>query len=191
MSKICDNYLLLTENELIELLKNSDKKAFEQLYHNYKLRIYGNLIKMVKSEEIAKEILQDLFVKIWTGRQNLDPERSFRSYLFKISENLVYDFFRKAAVNKKLEAYLVSVAAPTESTVEQHIYYKEGSYVLAKAIEQLPPKRKQVYILCKVEGKSYEEASQILGVSISTINEHIVKASQAVRKYFLLATNIS
>jgi RNA polymerase sigma-70 factor (family 1) len=185
------NYLLLTEKELVELLKSGDKYAFGQLYHNYKVRIYGNLFKMTKSDEISEELLQELFVKIWTVRENLNPEQSFKSYLFKIAENLVYDFFRKAARDKKMEAYLTSVAAPENSPIEQHIYYKEGNHVLNKAIEQLPPKRKQVYILCKVEGKSYEEASRILGVSISTVNEHIVKASQVVRKYFQLSTNIS
>jgi len=191
MSKICDDYLILTEKELVELLKIGNRKAFEQLYHNYRLRIYGNLLKMVKSDEIAEELLQELFVKIWLGKEKLDSELSFKSYLFKIAENLVYDFFRKAALNKKMETYLVSVSTNPASPIEQHIYYKEGNYVLAKAIEQLPPKRKQVYILCKIEGKSYEEVSRLLGVSISTVNEHIVKASRVVRKYFLLSTNIS
>ncbi|MDB5115852.1 MAG: polymerase sigma-70 factor [Mucilaginibacter sp.] len=191
MSKICDDYLLLTEKELVELLKIGDKYAFEQLYHNYKVRIYANLFKMVKSAENSEELLQDLFVKIWIGRETLDSEKSFRSYLFKIAENLVYDFFRKAALNKKLETYLISVSVPANSPIEQHIYYKEGNHALAKAIEQLPPKRKQVYILCKIEGKSYEEVSRLLGISISTVNEHIVKASRVVRKFFLLSTHIS
>ncbi len=191
MSRICDDYLLLTEKELVELVKYGDKIAFEQLYHNYKDRIYGNLYKMVKSGEIAEEILQDLFVKIWIGRETLDTEKSFRSYLFKVSENLVYDFFRKAALNKKMESYLVSVAVPAASSVEQHINYKEGNYILTKAIESLPPRRKQIYILCKIEGKTYGEVSRLLGVSISTINEHIVKATRVVRKYFLLSTHIS
>jgi RNA polymerase sigma-70 factor (family 1) len=191
MSSICDDYLILTEKELVKLLKIGNSRAFEQLYHNYKVRIYGNLFKMVKNNEAAEELLQELFVKIWIGKEKLDPEQSFRSYLFKIAENLVYDFFRKAALNKKMEAYLVSVSTNPASPIEQHIYYKEGNYVLAKAIEQLPPKRKQVYILCKIEGKSYEEVSRLLGVSISTVNEHIVKASRVVRKYFLLSTNIS
>lgn len=192
MRMVSDNYLTLTENELVRLLKIGDKRAFEQLYHNYKVRIYGNLFKMVKSGDVAEELLQELFVKIWTGKENLDPDKSFKAYLFKIAENLVYDFFRKASINKKMEAYLVSAATtPSASPIEQHIYYKEGNYVLAKAIERLPPKRKQVYVLCKIEGKSYEEVSRLLGVSISTVNEHIVKASRVVRKYFLLSTNIS
>jgi RNA polymerase sigma-70 factor (ECF subfamily) len=191
MNRIVCNYVLLTEIELLKLLKTGDKKAFGQIYHNYKTRIYRNLLKMVKSEEISEELLQDLFVKVWLGRESIDPEKSFRSYLFKIAENLVYDFFRKAALNKKLENYLIAVSAPENSPIEQHIYYKESNYVLTKAIDQLPPKRKQVYILCKIEGKSYEEVSRLLGVSISTVNEHIVKASTVVRKFFLLSTNVS
>jgi RNA polymerase sigma-70 factor (family 1) len=191
MVDFSDDYLLLTEKELVELLKNGNKCAFDQLYHNYKGRIYHNILKIVKLEGVAEEILQELFVKLWTGRENLDADKSFRSYLFKIAENLVYDFFRRAARDKKMEAYLVSVAAPQNSPTEEQLYYKEGNHVLNQAIELLSPKRKQVYILCKVEGKSYEEVSRLLGVSISTINEHIVKASQVVRKYFQLSTNIN
>jgi RNA polymerase sigma-70 factor (family 1) len=184
MSDISFDYSILYEKELVGLLKCGEKKAFEQLYHNYKGRLYGNLLKMVKSDEIAEELLQDLFVKIWTSRDSIDPDKSFRSYLFKIAENLVYDFFRKAALNKKLQSYLVSVAVESVSPIEQNLYYKEGKSVLEKAIGKLPPKRKQIYILCKMEGRSYAEVSRLLGVSTSTINEHIVKASRIIKRHF-------
>ena len=188
MDSACDNYLLLTEKELVMLLKNGDILAFEQLYHNYKVRLYHNILKLIQTDEIAEELLQDLFVKIWIGRGNLDPDKSFKAYLFKIAENLVYDFFRKAATNKKLENHLIATGSINSNELEQQIYFKESTRVFNNAIEKLPPRRKQIYILCKVEGKSYEEVSNLLGISISTINEHIVKASRLVRKLFLLST---
>ncbi|MGY3212873.1 RNA polymerase sigma factor [Mucilaginibacter sp. HD30] len=191
VSGISENYLTLTEKELVLLLKEGDKSAFGQLYHNYRVRLYHNILKMIKSDEGAEEILQELFVKIWLNRQNLDPERSFKAYLFKISENLVYDFFRRAALNRKRESHLAMVASGEVNNVERYIYFKESSLLVNQAIENLPPRRKEIYKLCKIDGKSYQEVSHSLGISISTINEHIVKATKAVRKFFLLATNVS
>jgi len=191
VSGISENYLTLTEKELVLLLKDGDKSAFGQLYHNYRVRLYHNIFKMIKSDEDAEELLQESFVKIWINRQNLDPERSFKAYLFKISENLVYDFFRKAALSRKLENYLVAAACGDVNDIERYIYFKESSILVNRAIENLPPRRKEIYKLCKIEGKSYEEVSRTLGISISTINEHIVKATKAVRKFFLLSTNVS
>lgn len=188
---ISENYLTLTEKELVLLLKEGDRSAFGQLYHNYRVRLYHNIFKMIKSDEDAEELLQELFVKIWLNRQNLDPERSFKAYLFKVSENLAYDFFRKAALNRKLENYLTTTASGDANSIERYIYFKESSMLVNQAIENLPPRRKEIYKLCKIEGKSYEEVSKSLGISISTINEHIVKATKAVRKFFLLATNVS
>lgn len=191
MAGVCDDYVLLTERELVIFLKIGDVLAFEQLYHNYKVRLYHNILRLIKTDEIAEELLQDLFVKIWVGRENLDPDKSFKAYLFKIAENLVYDFFRRAATNKKLENHLIATSPVKSNELEQEIYFKESTRVFNTAIEKLPPRRKQIYILCKVEGKSYEEVSNLLGISISTINEHIVKASRLVRKFFLLSTQAS
>lgn len=191
MDSNSENYLILTEKELIFLLKSDDKRAFEQIYHTYRVRLYVNILKMVKSEEDAEELLQELFVKLWMVRHKLDPERSFKAYLFKIAENLAYDFFRKASLNKKLENHLVITASNNSNNVERYINYKESDLIFSKAVATLPPKRRQVFILCKIEGKSYEEVSNALGISTSTINEHIVKASRAVRKFFLLSTHVS
>ena len=85
------------EKDLLMLLSAGNEAAFEELYHLYSKRLLGYFIKLVKSETFAAELLQDAFVKIWNNRQNIDPDRSFRSYLFRIAENLAYDFFRKAA----------------------------------------------------------------------------------------------
>lgn len=191
VTDLSENYLALTEKELVLLLKNGDNTAFGQLYHHYRVRLYHNIFKMIKSDEDVEELLQELFVKIWLNRHQLDPERSFKAYLFKVSENLVYDFFRKAALHKKLQDHLTLTASGGGNNIERYIYFKESALLVDQAIENLPPRRKEIYKLCKIEGKSYEEVSRSLGISVSTINEHIVKASKSVRKFFQLATNVS
>ncbi|HEV8271042.1 MAG TPA: sigma factor [Chitinophagaceae bacterium] len=100
----------LDEKELLLLLKQGNEKAFERIYNLHSSRPFGNIYKMVKSESTSHEILQDFFLKIWNSRASIGPERTFRSYLFRIAENNVYDFFRKAARDKKLQTKLLAGA---------------------------------------------------------------------------------
>lgn len=171
------------EKEILLLLVSGSKQAFESIYNHYSARLYGNLLKLVKSKSEAQEILQDVFLKIWDNRKAIDPEKSFRSYLFRIAENKVYDFFRKAARDKKLQAQLLAVATEHYEHIEEMLFKKENAAILQKAIDLLPPQRQQVFRLCKLEGKSYEEVGRILGISTSTVSDHIVKSGRIVREF--------
>jgi RNA polymerase sigma-19 factor, ECF subfamily len=170
------------EKYLIRLFCAGNEEAFEKIYHLYSKRLFGYFIKFVKSEIMAADLLQDAFIRIWNNRQNIDPEKSFRSYLFRIAENLVYDFFRKAARNKKLQAILINSYNHNYSHVEEDFSVKENGRLLQKAIDALPPKRRQVFQLVKIEECSYEEVSEIMHVSASTINDHVVKATKSIHE---------
>lgn len=171
------------EKEWLLLLKQGNEQAFEKIYNLYSSRLFGNIYRMVKSESATKEILQDVFLKIWSNRAGIDPEKSFRSYLFRIAENNVYDFFRKAKRDKNMQARLFAAATEQYVHIEEMMFKKENALILEKAINSLSPQRQQVFRLCKLEDKSYNEVSQLLGISVSTISDHIVKANKAIREY--------
>lgn len=171
------------EKELLFLLREGSEQAFEKIYFLYSKRLLGNLLKLVKSESIAREILQEIFMKVWDLRRQIDVEKSFRSWLFKVAENKVYDFFRRAARDHQLRQTLLAAAADSYEHIESIITTKENSHLLQQAIAALPPQRQQVFRLCKLEGRSYEEVSHLLGISTSTISDHIVKASRAIRAF--------
>jgi len=166
---------------LLSKIKAGDQYAFEKIYRLYSLRIYYNILKIVKSEEAAKEILQEVFIKIWEKREQIDLEQSFTSYLFQISKHMVYSALRKENVEKKLKDYLSFIGTEIYTHVEEALAYKHSEKFVLESIEKLPPQRKQVYTLCKIEGKSYEEVSRILGISTSTISDHIVKATKFIK----------
>lgn len=173
----------LHEKDLVTLLTQGNESAFESLYHLYSKRLLGFLIKSVKSETSASELLQDTFVKIWKNRKNIDPEQSFRSYLFRISENVVFDFFRKAARDKALQAMLINSACEEYSHVEENLCTKENEQILHDVINLLPPKRREIFQLIKMEDRSYNEVSRALSISPSTISDHIVKATKFIRQH--------
>ncbi|WP_426672004.1 RNA polymerase sigma factor [Mucilaginibacter sp. McL0603] len=171
---------------LIQQLQTGSEKAFTALYDKYSTQLYRNILRLVKDDDIAQELLQDLFLKIWESRQYIKIEGSFKSFLYKVAENLVYAHFRKIAKDNRLIAKLIISYDDFETNVEETIISRENHDLLKKAIENLSPQRKQIYTLCKLEGKSYEEVSNELGISTSTVRNQIVKANKSIKQYFTL-----
>ncbi len=176
---------LNNEQELLSQLRSGDKQAFTKLYELHSSTIYLNLLRLVKIETIAEEMLQDIFVLIWEKRESIIIEYNFKAYLTRIAENKVFDFFRKAKRDRNLAEYIKNISSSTYTHIEEKIIINETSSVLQQALNALPPQRKQVFYLCKIEGKSYNEVSGLLGISPSTINDHIVKATHTVKKLML------
>ncbi len=172
----------IEEKENLLALRSGCQTAFRQIYTLYSGRIYLNIRKMVKSEQDAAELLQEVFIKVWDKRELIDPEQSFRSYLFQIAKYTVYNFIRKNNLEKQIQAYLSRHNTQLYSHVEEQLDEKQDEQWLSRTIEQLPPQRRLIYKLCKIEGKSYAEVSTLLRISTSTINDHIVKATKYIKE---------
>ena len=169
------------ESQLLLLIKQGDTCAFEKLYRTYSPMLYSNVLRMVKFPETAEEIIQEVFMKVWERREQVDTEKSFKSYLFTIAKHLVYDFFHRQVKQRRLETDLIAVSTELFRHVEEVISRKETAHAIEQAISKLPRQRKLVYTLCKIEGKSYEETARLLGISVSTISDHIVKATKILQ----------
>lgn len=178
-----DQGIHYTEQELLEQLRSGSEAAFTKVYRLYSAQLFKKILRMVYDEDIAKELLQDLFMKIWEGREKIDPSRSFKSFLYAVGINLVYDHFRKTAKTNVMIARLISTAVEQYTHTEEGIIEKENMDIINSAVQKLPPQRKRVFVLCKLEGKSYAEVSKELNISSSTIHDHMVKANCLIRKY--------
>jgi RNA polymerase sigma-70 factor (family 1) len=172
----------LDEKQLLSLLKEGDENAFFEIYHLYKDRIGYRLLRLLRSDELAEEVLQDVFMKVWAGRENIDPELSFKSYIYRIAQNLVIDLMRRATKERAIYDHIMASSSELYSHIEENIYRKENEQLLHSVIDMLPPQRKKVFLLFKIEGKSYKEISEELGISHSTIKEHIQKATVFVKE---------
>jgi RNA polymerase sigma-70 factor (ECF subfamily) len=171
------------ERELVKDLVKGDQNAFNLLYQKYSNLIYQKIFLMTKYEHIADELLQDIFLKVWSNKASLDPEKSFKAWLYTIAQNMVYDYYRKLAHDKKMQDYFIESFTNLYSETEDYLLNKERATILNAALEKLSPKRREIFKLCKFEDKSYKEVADILQISPSTVSNQLVSATKSIKEY--------
>lgn len=170
-----------SEYETLDRLRKGDHEAFTQLYEKYSVLLIPTILRLLKSQELTQELLQKLFIKIWDSREQINPEKSFKAYIYRIAQNMVYYSFREDSRQKRLLDFVISQKSEGYSHIEEDLINKEMDELVKAAIEKLPPKRKEVYLLFRYEEKTYKEISDLLHISTSTINDHLQKANKFLR----------
>lgn len=170
-----------SEYDLLDRLRKGDHEAFTQLYEKYSVLLIPTILRLLKSQELTQELLQKLFIKIWDSREQINPEKSFKAYIYRIAQNMVYYSFREDSRQKRLLDFVISQKSEGYSHIEEDLINKEMDELVKAAIEKLPPKRKEVYLLFRYEEKTYKEISDLLHISTSTINDHLQKANKFLR----------
>jgi len=174
---------LLDEKAVLKLLAKGSEHAFTQVFNHYKGKVYGTALKFLKSPELAMEIVQDVFLKIWLKREEMVSVERFDAYLFITARNVIINKIKKAAfevsAQKELARSLSEVDDHTENLLQDRQYEK----ILQEAVNLLPPQQKQVYHLAKVEGLSHEAIAERMQISKLTVKAHMAKALHAIRSY--------
>lgn len=171
------------EREWLSSLKNGDRSAFNAIYKFYSNRIYNRILGMVKLPEVTDELVQDIFLKVWEKREDINESLSFQAWIYRIAENVVYDYYRKLALDLKMRNHMLETYAELYNQTEDYILNKERNQLLSQALTQLPPQRQIIFKLCRIEGRSYEEAASILNISTSTVSNQLVKATKNIKDY--------
>lgn len=182
-----------TDPELLQRFARGDQQAFAAIYGQYHSLIYNYLLKFTKDPTLAEDLLHDIFLKIWDARARVDIKVSFTAYLYGLARNTVltqlnrmnlYDAIRGEILsNAELELHPRNLMNKVEA--------REYEELLQKAIDNLPPQRKEAFILCRQQGKSYEEAATIMNISRNTLKQHLSLSVKSIKEYLLEHGNIS
>ena len=164
------------EKEIVYKMQRGDIKAFERLYHKYSTKLYRFAFSLLKNKEDAEGIVQDVFLSVWNKRQEISTEKSFKSYLFTISYNLIIDLLRKRLKEKEYLSHLEKFFHAVTLTPEQEADYSFVKSHIEKAVEELPEKRKKIYKLSRVNGLSHKEIAEQLHISPKTVENQITLA---------------
>lgn len=170
------------QNDLFEEWKRGNETAFEQLFNQLFPLLLKFAVKMLRDEELAEEIVMDVFFKIWNKKDDIDIQGNVKEYLYKCVKHGVIDYFRK-----KKPAFQPISDVNTQTYVQascgERLLNKELELQYGYAIKQLSPKRRQVYELSRMEGMSYKEIASSTGLSLNTVENHISAALHFLRSY--------
>jgi RNA polymerase sigma-70 factor (ECF subfamily) len=174
----------IAEVHAVELLRAGDIAAFGYLFEKYSKELHHFALRILKSQPDADEVVQDVFLKIWEKRRQIDPGQLFSPYLFTIAlNNIRKKFLCKARENRfKVELYDELVLGTPEEPEEKNFanYLK----MLDDQIDKLPEKRRQIFLMHKKEGLTVSEVSSYLNVSPKTVENQITAAIKAIREAF-------
>lgn len=177
-----DDLPLIQEKQLVTALQQGKVHAFDALFHHYNQKLYRFAFSLLKNDEDAKEIVQEVFCRIWQKRKDVDSSKSFKSFLFTISYNLTLDMLRlrlkESAYRKSVEHYFNDNPVRQENKVDYETIEKQ----LEKAVEELPQKRRLIYRLSREEGLSQKEIAAQLCITTKTVENHMTLALRHIRK---------
>lgn len=167
-----------------EQLRKGDPNAFRQLFHYYGGKLYAFAFSYLKDEVEAEEVVQDVFYKLWKNHDKLQTDKSIQSYLFTIAFNSV----KKAFLRKsKDEAYKHALVDELDSMDESGDFEQRYQTVLQKLdlfIEEMPERRRQIFIARKREGKSQKQIAEEMGISVKTVENQITEAMKFLKLRF-------
>lgn len=166
----------------IMALKAGDRAAFASIYHDFAPKLLAFTKKLVSIQEDAEEIVQEVFLKLWERKHFLNPELNFDGYLFRIARNLVYNKARHQVYETAYSKYLVGKGNLNNNFTDNYLDYQELNQLLEETYTALPPMRKQVFVMSRLEGMSNSEIADQLQTSTSNIENHINKALRDIRK---------
>ena len=169
----------------VKCLVEGDEEAFVALYHKYHHKIYATALKMTQSDDIAQDVTQNVFLKIWDTRATLNPEKNFAAYISVICRNAIFDIFKRATLEETIKKELQQFSEIQEPDQDDDDFYETYKTLLDKAIAELPHQRRAIFELCKLQKKTYDEVARSMNISRSTVQDHIVKANKFIREYLL------
>lgn len=176
-----DNFLITdTSKQPIAI----DMHKFAQLYETYANAVYANILRLVKRPECAEDLLQEVFTALWQNRLKLVDEKSIPGWLFVVSYNKSITFLKKKVKEaiESVDTYDQYLQLENEDVIDEDLY-EQQIRMIHQAVEKLPKKKREVFKLCRFEGRSADEVAKIMGISSHSVKDYLKQSNRAIKDY--------
>ncbi|WP_186757444.1 RNA polymerase sigma factor [Echinicola salinicaeni] len=171
----------IDKEKVIALISGSEE-AFDHLFRKYSKKIYHISRKMRLGHEDAEGVVQEVFIKVWNNRERLDAELSFNAYLIAIVRSIVIRQVQRKAKLSSYKEYVSPFLNEKDTTTEDYVIFSDMMDLSSRAMESLPPKQKQVFMMKNFEHLSIDEIAEKLHVSKKTVKNQIFRASKSLKE---------
>lgn len=166
---------------LLKKVSNGNQQAFTHLFRKYWAPLFDAAYKRLQSREQAEELVQEIFMDVWQRRSSLTLTHSFFTYLSSALKYKILNQIRSEGVKSKHLQYLKTHQHTPLHPIEEKVYYDELNLAYEKALDQLPERCRTVFHLRRYEQRSFQEIANLLQISESTAEKHMVKALKLLR----------
>ena len=171
------------ESRLLKKVKNGDEFAFRVIYDAYHKNIFFLGKKFLKSQSAAEDLVQEVFVTVWSNRHKLAEVKNFKKYLNTITINQIYNLLKRQAFAEKYirdqHFSMVQVSNSGTGVVDNH----ELQHLLQQATKQLPPQQKKAFELSRYHGLKHEQIAEHMEISRETVKKHCMEAARNIKTW--------
>lgn len=174
-----------SDKVLLKYIKEDDQAALEELFEKYYNRLCDFAFQFVRSFDLTEEVVSDVFLKIWERRHTINISRSFKAYIYTATRNQALNYIQKEDQEwESLDDHKAGISTEKYHP-EEELMFKEFEKKIEALINTLPPRRKLIFKLSRLEGFTYKEIAKILSISIHTVQNQMVEAVKQLSSYAL------
>jgi len=172
----------ISDNQLMLEFQRGDESAFNLLLERYRARVVNTAYRFLGNSDVAQDVAQEVFVRIYTSGKNYRPDATFTTWLYRITTNACLDEARKRRRSKSTTTEELQESTPDPgATPEERACSSELTREVRAAIGSLPENQRMAIILQRYEELSYQQIADILKVSVPAVESLLFRAKQALR----------
>lgn len=173
------------DKRTIVRLRRGNAEAFRSIFNMFSTRIFHFCNKLLPSKEEAEDVVQKTFMALWEQREQLDETKDILKYLYSIARYNTYQAFRKHFAIQDSISGDSDFLELSQNDTEEQIDFSETQHIISKIIERLPPKRKEIFKLNRLDGLTYREIAAKLNISENTVDTQMRKSLQFLKEQYL------
>jgi RNA polymerase sigma-70 factor (ECF subfamily) len=174
-------YDSLSDEELIELIKQNDNFAYTHLFERYAELLLRHAYRLLTNQTEAHDIIQDVFLSIWQKRDTIQITVSVSSYLYTSVRNRIFDYLAHQKVILRYAESINSFMVQGYNITDDAVRERELAVIIEREIDSLPPKMREIFILNKKQGLSYKQISELLKITDMTAKQQVYKALKILK----------
>lgn len=174
-------YSSLIDNQLVDLVKSGDERAFAELYERYWGLIFHHVLKMTRDKDETQDLVQEIFTNLWLQIEHIEPGTNISGYLYVSARNKVINLIRHDKIKKDYLSSLSAFGVMHQNTVLEQLSARDLSIAIEKEIQNLPSKMRAIFELSRKQHRSYKEIADKLQISDKTVKKQIHNAIKILR----------